>query len=127
MIFGFVPILGLNSTRHSSANMPLGKQLRLNIIERALEDEDFKSKLLDDPKSAIEEGLGVTLPEDADIKVIERTSDTTYIYLPDSSKLSASQLARISGSGRSKHQRSGDQYNMTGVYPQLYDAFDADL
>ena len=107
--------------------MPLGKQLRLNIIEKALEDEDFKIKLLENPRSAIEQELGVSLPDDADIKVIERTSDTTYIYLPDSSKLSASQLARISGSGRSKHQRSGDQYNMTGVNPQLYDAFDADL
>jgi len=52
------------------------------LITRAWEDEAFKQELLSNPRAAIEEALGVTLPEGIEIYVHEQTPTTVHLVLP---------------------------------------------
>jgi hypothetical protein len=55
------------------------------IAQRSLEDEDFRQKLLDDPKGTVEQELGTQLPEGVQVRVLEETADTIYLVLPSTS------------------------------------------
>lgn len=52
------------------------------LISRAVNDADFRADLLASPKTAIERGLGVELPEDLEIIVWEEKEDSYAITLP---------------------------------------------
>jgi len=52
------------------------------IIKKAWMDAAFRSQLLRDPKSAIEEVFGVNIPAGIRINVVEETPDTVYLVLP---------------------------------------------
>ena len=51
-------------------------------IERGLEDESFRQRLLADPRGAIEEELETRLPPDLQVVAVEETADTIYLVLP---------------------------------------------
>ncbi|AZK46343.1 NHLP leader peptide family RiPP precursor [Paenibacillus lentus] len=59
-----------------------GALLQTQIIQKAWQDPSFKAKLLDDPKAAIQEELGVTLPDHIKVKTVEESSDEFYLVLP---------------------------------------------
>jgi len=76
------------------------------IIQRSLEDEDFRRRLLEDPRAVVEEELGTRLPEGVEVRVVEETADTIYLVLPGSSvvgdkggELSDRQLESVPGAG----------------------------
>jgi hypothetical protein len=76
------------------------------LIERSLEDEEFRQRLLDDPKAAVEQELGRGLPEGVDVRVVEESSDTIYLVLPSASavvgqgsELSDQDLEAVAGAG----------------------------
>jgi hypothetical protein len=52
------------------------------LIEKSLQDEAFRQRLIDDPKGAVEEELGTRLPEDVRVVTVEETQDTIYLVLP---------------------------------------------
>jgi Nitrile hydratase, alpha chain len=55
------------------------------LIERSLEDEQFRQRLFDDPKGAVEQELGSVLPEGVDVRVLQQSQDTIYLVLPSAS------------------------------------------
>jgi hypothetical protein len=55
------------------------------LIERSLEDEDFRQRLLEDPKGTVEQELGSVLPEGVEVRVVEESADTIYLVLPSTS------------------------------------------
>ena len=55
------------------------------LINRSMEEEDFRQKLLDDPKGTLEQELGTRLPEAVRVMAVEETADTIYLVLPFSS------------------------------------------
>lgn len=59
------------------------------VIQKAWEDQEFKEKLLNDPKTAIREALGISLPENIKIKAVEETSDEFYLIIPPSPSVMA--------------------------------------
>jgi hypothetical protein len=63
-------------------------EMEQRLIQRSLEDEDFRQRLLDDPKGAIEQELGSRLPESIEVRVVEESADTIYLVLPSASPLS---------------------------------------
>jgi hypothetical protein len=63
------------------------EQMERRLIEKSLEDDDFRQRLLSDPKSAVEEELGTRLPEEVRVVAVEETADTIYLVLPSSSPL----------------------------------------
>jgi hypothetical protein len=62
-------------------------ELERKLIQRSLEDEEFRRRLLDDPKGAVEQELGTQLPQEIKIRVVEESPDTIYLVLPRSSPL----------------------------------------
>ena len=58
------------------------------LISRASEDNDFRMRLLANPRKTIEDALGVTLDEDHPIYVHEESYRATHVVLPPRSKYS---------------------------------------
>jgi len=58
------------------------------LIEKSLEDESFRQRLIDDPKGAVEQELGTRLPEEVRVVTVEETQDTIYLVLPSTSSRS---------------------------------------
>jgi hypothetical protein len=52
------------------------------VIERSLADESFRQRLLENPRATMEQELGVQLPADVQVQVVEETQDTIYLVLP---------------------------------------------
>ena len=59
------------------------------IVRRSLEDEDFRQRLLEDPKAAVEEELGLAVARCRSGKGVEESADTIYLVLPSASALGA--------------------------------------
>jgi hypothetical protein len=57
------------------------------LIQRSLQDESFRQRLLADPRAVIEQELGSRLPESIEVRVVEETADTIYLVLPSASPL----------------------------------------
>jgi hypothetical protein len=57
------------------------------LINRSLEDEDFRQRLLDDPKGTMEQELGRRLPENVEVRVVEESTETIYLVLPSASRV----------------------------------------
>ena len=55
------------------------------MIQRSMVEEDFRQRLLDDPKGTLEQELGTRLPEAVRVMAVEETQDTIYLVLPFSS------------------------------------------
>ena len=75
-------------------------ELREHLVEKATEDEAFRARLLSDPKAAIEQELGVTIPASLSIEVHEEDVATAHLVLPPDVKLSEGDLQAAAG-GRS--------------------------
>ena len=60
-------------------------EMERRLIERSLDDEVFRQRLLDDPKAVVEQELGARLPEDLRVVAVEETADTIYLVLPSTS------------------------------------------
>ena len=58
------------------------------LVSKAGEDDDFRERLLADPRETVEREFGVTLAEDHEIHVHEETHGTTHLVLPPRGKFS---------------------------------------
>lgn len=63
--------------------------MRQRLIQKSVEDEGLRQRLLGDPKGTVERELGAKLPEGVEIRIIEETPETIYLVLPP--KAAASQ------------------------------------
>ncbi|WP_018751015.1 NHLP leader peptide family RiPP precursor [Paenibacillus sanguinis] len=62
--------------------MTSGALFQSQVVEKAWQDPSFKAKLLANPKAAIQEALGVTLPDHIKVKTVEESADEFYVVLP---------------------------------------------
>ena len=67
------------------------------LIEKATNDGEFRARLLENPRSAIEEVFGVNLPEGLSVKVHEQSDSEVHLVLPPDPRLSEKDLELISG------------------------------
>ena len=80
-------------------------ELERRLIERSLQDEEFRQRLLGDPKAAVERELGARLPDSIEIRAVEETAETIYLVLPTASavgeggELSDRELEEVAGGG----------------------------
>jgi hypothetical protein len=89
------------------AQTKTSQDLQARLIAKAWEDASFKRALLNDPKAAIEQELGVELPDGLEIQVVEETATRICLVLPappeelPEGQLPEEQLAAVAGgSGR---------------------------
>ena len=79
-------------------------EMERTLVQRSLEDEDFRQRLLDDPKGTMEQELGGRLPGSVEVRVVEESADTIYLVLPSASavgqgagELSDQELEAVAG------------------------------
>jgi len=73
-------------------------EMERKLIQRSLEDEEFRRRLLDDPKGAVEQEIGTQLPQEIKIRVVEESPDIIYLVLPRSSPLGGKAKSSQTGS-----------------------------
>ena len=57
-------------------------ELQRRIVDRAQADPAFRTRLLETPREALAEELGVELPSGLEVVVVEERSDRIAIVLP---------------------------------------------
>ena len=70
------------------------------ICKLASENPEFRSALVNDPKSAIERQLNISLPEDVTVKAVVETADTAYVVVPHvagEGELNDADLEKVAG------------------------------
>ena len=72
-------------------------ELRDQLIAQAGEDDEFRGRLLADPKATLREDYGLDLPENLNLHVHEEDLTTAHIVLPRSKKLTEAELQAASG------------------------------
>ena len=87
-------------------------EMRMKVVGKAAEDADFRAKLLNDPKAAIEQELGVTIPASMSIEIHQEHDATAHLVLPPGSKLNEGDLRAVAGGAPRRlaelqHQRPG--------------------
>ena len=68
-------------------------EMERTLVQRSMEDEDFRQRLLDDPKAAVEQELATQLPEDVEVRVVEESQQTIYLVLPSASPLGQGEIS----------------------------------
>ena len=81
-------------------------EMERRLIERSLQDESFRQRLLQDPRAAVEEELGTRLPEGVRVTAVEESAQTIDLVLPsasplgeEGSELSDQDLEAVAGGG----------------------------
>ena len=77
--------------------METPNEMRAKIVGKATEDADFRARLLSDPKGAIGQELGVTIPAALSVEVHEESGTAAHLILPPDSKLSDGDLQAVAG------------------------------
>ena len=73
------------------------EELEKKIIKKAQSDKDFKQALLDNPKETLGQ-LGVQVPEEVEVKVVEESAKVVYLVLPvNPDELTDEQLDAVAG------------------------------
>ena len=78
-------------------------EVERRIVQRSLQDDSLRQRLLADPKGALEEELGTQLPDEVRVGAVEETADTIYLVLPSAStageggELSDQELEAVAG------------------------------
>ena len=88
-------------------------EVERTLVQRSMEDEDFRQMLLDDPKGAVEQELGSSLPEGVEVRAVEESAQIIYLVLPSASplgqggELSDQELDEVAGGDESVNPWAG--------------------
>jgi hypothetical protein len=88
-------------------------EVERTLVQRTMEDEDFRQMLLDDPKGAVEQELGSRLPEGVEVRAVEESAQIIYLVLPSASplgqggELSDQELDEVAGGDESDNPWAG--------------------
>ena len=70
-------------------------EMKAHLVARADESEDFRTRLVEDPKSVISAEFGVSIPEGFDVQVHEDSATAAHMVLPMTDRLTEDDLAEI--------------------------------
>jgi hypothetical protein len=80
-------------------------EMERSIVQRSLQDDSFRQRLLDDPKGTVEQEMGSRLPEGVEVRAMEESANTIYLVLPlrsadlQTGELSDEALEEVAGGG----------------------------
>lgn len=70
-------------------------EMKALIAKRAAEDDEFRTRLIADPKPVISAELGVAIPERFSIRVHEDEPNCAHLVLPLTDQLTDEELAEV--------------------------------
>jgi Nitrile hydratase, alpha chain len=76
---------GERAISQASAGGGTRAEMERTLVQRSLQDEDFRQRLLEDPRAVVEQELGTRLPEGVQVRVVQESTDTIYLVLPSAS------------------------------------------
>jgi hypothetical protein len=85
---------------------PTRRDVELQLIRRAWSDAAFARQLQEEPCQAVEQALGVHLPEGITFQVLQETPTTLYLVIPPApetlpaGELTDADLAAVAAGGR---------------------------
>ena len=79
--------------------MITASQIREQLIEKATDNEEFRTRLLDDPQATVEDEFGITFPEGFSVEVHEESATEAHLVLPPVAKLTEADLQGVAGGG----------------------------
>ena len=72
-------------------------EVKAHVAMKATEDDDFRTRLIADPRGTAEEVLGMRFPKEYRLHVHEESATDAHLVLPPKPGLSKEQLERITG------------------------------
>ena len=72
-------------------------ELDAELIARVTDDEDFRARLLENPREVIQEAVGIDIPEDFTFHIHEENSMTAHVVLPSADRLTDADLELVAG------------------------------
>ena len=78
-----------------ASNMKTHEELRSELIDLATEDEHFRAHLIANPKAAIQDALGIQLPESLSVTVYEDSATNAHLVLPPRARLTDEDLEQV--------------------------------
>ena len=72
-------------------------EMKAQLMAKAAEDSEFRTKLIGNPTNTISTELGVPIPEHFTIKVHEDSTTSAHLVLPPSEQLTEEDLAQVAG------------------------------
>ncbi len=80
------------------------KEMEAKVTQKAMEDSEFRAKLLEDPKAALAEFGGKAVPDGISVNIVEEKPNTVTIVVPptpaqfsENAELSDDALENIAG------------------------------
>ncbi|MCY3980379.1 MAG: NHLP leader peptide family RiPP precursor [Alphaproteobacteria bacterium] len=75
-------------------------QIQEQILAKADEDEQFRARLLEDPKAAIKDATGLSVPNGINVRVLEDNATDFHLVLPPAGRtLSDQEIGGVAGGG----------------------------
>ena len=92
--------------------METANEMKAKIVDKANQDDEFRARLLSDPKAAIQQELGVAIPASLSVEVHEDSAATAHLVLSPGSRLSEPDMEAVAGGG----QLGGAYRTQDGLY-----------
>ena len=93
-------------------------EMRQELVEKAAADDGFRSQLVNDPKAAIKDALGIELPDSVSVEVHEESATAAHLVLPLSPGLTEADLEGIAaGHSRGNFYTGGGWHSHGGNQP----------
>lgn len=70
------------------------EEMNAQLVQKASLEDEFRNKLLSDPKAVIHQEFGIQIPGDVEIKVHQNDMNTIHLALP-ATELAEEQLEAI--------------------------------
>ena len=67
------------------------------VRNKAVESEEFRARLLADPRAVMEEELDLSIPDNFTIEVHEESANTAHLVLPPSAALAEEDMRTLAG------------------------------
>ena len=71
------------------------EEMRAHLTQKSVEDLEFRSQLIADPRATISKEFDIALPDNVDFQVHASDMQTFHLALPPSSELNEEQLEAI--------------------------------
>ena len=72
-------------------------EVKAHIAMKAAEDDEFRARLVADPRAAFEAETGIRFPDSYRLHVHEESATDAHLVLPPKPELSREQLDRVAG------------------------------